>query len=244
MAKQKYYAIKQPASIRGLYYSWGEVESKIRGVSGALHKSFKTEEEALEYLGINSMSTEFHENAQSSLKEVKDDWSFLETEPEISKEKSSIPPIVNKSLDTKEDLIIYTDGSFNSSNRRSGSGIVFVQNNSIVFEEYFSVVDYKDKNITGEVNAVLKAIELSIKFGFKEVTICHDLIHIGEWVNGGYKANTETSKNYVDKMKELSRYIKVNFIWTKGHLTDRSNPHKVYNDRADVLAEMGTDLLF
>lgn len=46
----KYYAVKEGAS-RGIFRTWEECKASVSGYSGAVYKSFKTEAEALAYLG-------------------------------------------------------------------------------------------------------------------------------------------------------------------------------------------------
>lgn len=48
---EKYYAVKEGAS-RGIFRTWEECKASVSGYSGAVYKSFKTEAEALAYLGV------------------------------------------------------------------------------------------------------------------------------------------------------------------------------------------------
>lgn len=47
---EKYYAVKEGAS-RGIFRTWEECKASVSGYSGAVYKSFKTEAEALAFLG-------------------------------------------------------------------------------------------------------------------------------------------------------------------------------------------------
>ena len=50
MAKrQKFYAVRR-GTVPGVYRTWAECEPLVRGVQGAVYKSFDTEEEALAFL--------------------------------------------------------------------------------------------------------------------------------------------------------------------------------------------------
>ncbi|MGM0010967.1 ribonuclease H1 domain-containing protein [Enterococcus sp. DIV1059_1] len=48
----KYYAVKTGKK-PGIYNTWAEAEAQVKGVSNAKYKSFKSEQEALEYIGLN-----------------------------------------------------------------------------------------------------------------------------------------------------------------------------------------------
>jgi len=49
----KIYAVRKGIN-PGKYYTWDECKEQVNGVKGAEYKSFKTEEEADEYLGLSS----------------------------------------------------------------------------------------------------------------------------------------------------------------------------------------------
>ena len=51
MAKKKFYAVRQGRKI-GMFLTWDECKKQVMGYPGAIYKSFGTEEEAKEYLGI------------------------------------------------------------------------------------------------------------------------------------------------------------------------------------------------
>ena len=63
MAKQKYYAIKLGKGVRDkIVTSWSECEALVKGYQ-SVYKSFKTEEEALEYLkAIKDVDKTLEEN--------------------------------------------------------------------------------------------------------------------------------------------------------------------------------------
>ena len=50
MAKKKYYAVKKGKS-PGVYGTWNACKAQVDGFSGALYKSFTTQEEAAAYVG-------------------------------------------------------------------------------------------------------------------------------------------------------------------------------------------------
>lgn len=46
---KKYYAVKRGRS-KGVFYTWSECYKQVKGIRGALYKSFKSEEEAFRYV--------------------------------------------------------------------------------------------------------------------------------------------------------------------------------------------------
>ena len=53
MAKKKFYAVKQGRKT-GMFLTWDDCKKQVMGYPGAIYKSFGTEAEAKEYLGIGS----------------------------------------------------------------------------------------------------------------------------------------------------------------------------------------------
>lgn len=51
MKQQKYYAVRN-GRIPGIYRTWDECKARVDGYSGAEYKSFTTEAEALEFMGV------------------------------------------------------------------------------------------------------------------------------------------------------------------------------------------------
>lgn len=49
MAKSKFYAVRKGRHT-GIFYTWDECKDQIQGFSGAVYKSFPTEEEAQAYM--------------------------------------------------------------------------------------------------------------------------------------------------------------------------------------------------
>ena len=52
MAKKKFYAVRQGRKT-GMFLTWDECKKQVMGYPGAIYKSFGTEAEAKEYLGIS-----------------------------------------------------------------------------------------------------------------------------------------------------------------------------------------------
>jgi ribonuclease HI len=81
-----------------------------------------------------------------------------------------------KEVIPKDAYIAYTDGSYDKQTKKSGYGIVILQNDKVIkklsghLEEDF----YNSHNILGEVYGVLRCIEFCLKSNIKKIYIYHD----------------------------------------------------------------------
>lgn len=79
----KYYAVKK-GLVPGIYNTWEECKANVDGISGSEFKSFKTEEEAKEYLGLTSakeevVNSDFHSVSKEKKLTAYVDGSFNKT---------------------------------------------------------------------------------------------------------------------------------------------------------------------
>lgn len=141
-------------------------------------------------------------------------------------------------------LVAFTDGSFEKSIDRYSYGILLIMPNGK--EEnlygYGENKDYMDsRNIIGEVLGVLKALEWTVKNGYKKIKLYHDYNGLAKWAQGEWKTNANVSKMYVKEFKEkYENKIKVEFVKVPGHT------NIAYNEIVDRLAKfalMGNEKL-
>ena len=148
--------------------------------------------------------------------------------------KSTTPANLKSSdtLDPKE-VIAYIDGSFDDRTYTYSYGVVLVGRD---FEKTFQGRGNYDylvelRNVAGELEGALVAINEAICQGYKKIHIHYDYLGIQMWATRGWKANTEGTKVYQDIVTELSKSIEINFIKVKAH----TGVH--YNEMADKLAK-------
>lgn len=197
MAK-KYYAIKEPVKYKGIYYEeWDNIKHLVQGNGFSMFKSFETQEEAENFLGVE--------------------------------------------IDDEEDLNsvdIYVDGSFNQSLNLSGSGILFFDNETgeIIQTYSFSTLDtYGERNITGEIQATLKAILEGIYLGYTKLNIYYDYSNIEAWAMG-YKTKSVIGQDYIERLKWIKEQfpgIKISYHKVVAHSGN------YLNDYVDDLAKQG-----
>ncbi|UBK90388.1 ribonuclease H1 domain-containing protein [Clostridium perfringens] len=203
MAK-KYYAIaKGKSGIPKIVETWTECQKEVIGCKGAKYKSFASKEEAEKFISI-------HENG-GSFEEVKGNE------------------------EVKDDLIyIYVDGSFMVSKENYSYGFLVVKNDEILYEDNGVGYDKEAialRNVSGEVEGAMKAIEYAIENGYKDIVLCYDYQGIESWALGTWKRNNRITQNYNEFMQEKFKLIKVRFKKIKGHSGNK------FNDRADILAK-------
>lgn len=203
MAK-KYYAIaKGKSGIPKIVCTWPECQKEVIGFKGAKYKSFTSKEEAEEFISIC--------NDAGNLEEIK------------------------KNEEARDDLIyIYVDGSFMVHKGNYSYGFLVVKNDKILYEDNGIGYDKEAialRNVSGEVEGAMKAIEYAIENKYEDIILCYDYQGIESWALGTWKRNNKITKNYYNFMQEKFKFIKVKFKKIKGHSGNK------FNDRADILAK-------
>lgn len=97
--------------------------------------------------------------------------------------------------------------------------------------------DVFSRNVLGELKGAIKAMDLAVANGYKEITIFYDYEGIGKWATGAWKAKKDLTKHYKDIYNQRSKYVKINFKKVKGHSGD------AMNDEADRLSKIGSGVL-
>ena len=133
-------------------------------------------------------------------------------------------------------MIIYTDGSFHDESNIAGWGFVMVDdNNSDKFYQdwgYIEDDEYGSGNITGEVYAVIEALEIArIEYPGQTIRVKTDYIGLVKWSRYEWKRNKKISKFFMNYLEEYGQFVK--FEHVKGHTGNK------WNEYADRLAAKG-----
>ena len=228
MSKKKFYAIKNTKQI---VTTWDECENIVKGMSGAVYKSFKTEAEAQDFLVDTPVKT-----APKTI-EVVDYVADNGIKGTITVAEDINP--FNLEL-TPSGTIYAVDGSFNADTKVYGAGIAQYDRTEYVMStkrisgnrpEFASA-----RNVAGEVVAFATAIAMAVEKRQNEITIICDYEGDFRWaapksvkVNNvkcwGNKKGTPIAEYHAKAMYYAKKNgIKtINFIWVRGHKGVESN---------------------
>lgn len=209
MAK-KFYGVKNGHKV-GVYDNWSDCQKQINGFSGAEYKGFPTKAEAEAYiLGTDVVTT-------------------------VTKEKSNSS---KENIDMSDFMEVYVDGSF--MNESIGYGVVFVKNDEAVFKDCGRVPtkDLTERNVTGEIYATIRTIQMCVANDIKNIVICYDYQGIEKWAKKEWKANKPLTKRYVEYFDKYTKEkdLCIQFRYTPAHTGIK------WNEEADRLAKLGTEL--
>lgn len=127
----------------------------------------------------------------------------------------------------KDCLHIYVDGSYNNSTERYAYGLVAVRDDIVEYIDSGASKDCSKKNIrqiAGELEAAVKALEYAIEKGEKKVVIFHDYEGICYHATGAWERREDSSIEYYKKMNELMKVgLEVIFVKVDSHTGDFFN---------------------
>lgn len=132
-------------------------------------------------------------------------------------------------------LCAYVDGSF--LNNKIGWGLILVEANKIILEKNGIVklsAEEGGRQIAGEVQAVLEAINYAQINHIKEITIFYDYKGLEMWATKKWKAQSAIAQYYIGKLMQH----KIKIIWQK----ISAHTGHIFNERADKLAKQATQL--
>lgn len=131
-------------------------------------------------------------------------------------------------------IIIYTDGSSDYKQKTVGCGAILIDNDEIISKISRNVTNeklHKFNNVAGEILAVCFALEEAIKIGYEMAIVHVDYIGLINWYNGTWMARNWLSKLYIERIREYSKHIQIEFVKVKAHSDNK------YNDIVDILAK-------
>lgn len=206
MTKKKFYAVKQGRKT-GMFLTWDDCKKQVMGYPGAIYKSFGTEAEAKEYLGISAADARESSHSEGSIQE--------------------------ENSDSEGAVEIYVDGSYHAATKEFSYGmVVLVDGKEEKFSQKMTDPELAQmRNVAGEIKGSEAAMQYALDHEIPSIIIYHDYQGIASWCNGDWKANKPGTIAYRDFYREASRKIKIQFRKVKGHSNDK------YNDMVDQLAK-------
>ena len=219
MAK-KYYAVRAGRKT-GIFETWDECKKSVDGYSGAVFKSFKTKDEALAFLGIESSSN-------SGIP--------IDVDSSIASDSSCVDGCIASDSSC---ATAYVDGSYNIATKEFGYGVVMFHNGEeLHMSKSFSDAEMASmRNVAGEIFGSMAAMEYAVNHGITNLSIYYDYMGISKWCTGEWKANKKGTIAYRDYYNKIKTKVNVQFEKVKGHSGDK------YNDMADMLAKKACGVL-
>lgn len=210
----KYYAVKNGV-VPGIYTSWDACKTQVNGYKGAVYKSFKTNQEAEQYLNDN----------------VKDNTQNITKNNNVTPKNNNV-----KKLDDI-DLLVYTDGSCKDS--VGGYGVVFIQNDNIT--EYHGHLPAPCTNQIAELTAIKVALTNTNEDKIHIISdsmYCIDCFtkYIKTWKRNGFMTTEKKPVKNQQLIKDIDALMQ-NKIVTFEHVY--SHRGEYYNEMVDQLAEKG-----
>ena len=181
---KKNYYAVKKGRVPGVYTTWAECQQQVKGFPNAIYKSFPTLEEA---------------------------EAFIQGE-----EEDILRTPEGKHYD------IYTGGSFIPSNQftepRYSWGFIVYEAGGIVCKYSDEGTDKesatKHQGITGEVEAVIKAVTWAEGQGVP-ITIHYSFTGIAHWLSGDWVSDNSLAQRYVESIKPHLEWVKFSKVSTQ-----------------------------
>lgn len=218
----KFYAIKPDR----ITTDWHECESLVKGVKGALYKSFKTDADARAWLNGDTEN-----NLDVTVPCIPYVNDMYRISGDIYVVDSSVDPLTVR---TKAPTRVSVDGSYNTETRVYGSGIAFFDRDNAVSDTYRMRGDKPEyatsRNVAGEVVAFSHAIAESVRKGLKEVAIIVDYEGLFRWTAPksvivrdkacwGNRLSSPIAELHDRALAYASSHgiKRIDYIWVRGH---------------------------
>lgn len=191
----KFYAVKSGRRV-GIFNSWEVCQKQIAGYSGAVYKSFKTKEDAQQF--INST-----EAVVSTKKEESDGYK------ESCKIVAYIDGSYSNDLKRYSAGVVLFDGEIRYELMDSGNDK--------------SLLDMR--NVAGELMGAIIAMDwIESKYNEAvELVLYYDYEGIERWANSEWKANKSGTKSYQIRVRAFRENHQLSFVKVKAHTGNRFN---------------------
>ncbi|KAG2381417.1 hypothetical protein C9374_006406 [Naegleria lovaniensis] len=268
MTKRKYYVVVKGRKC-GIFNTWSECESQVKGYSGAKYKSFATMEMAEKYLkqegessnvittnqsNPNNSSANINESEifdQSSLKRKKDEFNQeinSESQTKTSTESQMEPEIKKVKLNNPKYKQIYTDGCcFGNglANSVAGVGVWFGEDDPLNYSGRL------EGTLQSNQRAEIKACSIALKRlpqEFQFVELLTDSNYVIKamtawrfvWEKNNWKTKDNKDIQNLDLFLELVNEINKRTKVKFTYVQGHSNVHG--NEMADILAKRGATM--
>ncbi len=195
--KKKYYAVKNGKKT-GIFMSWDECKAQVDGFSGAIYKSFSSEEEALEFLGIKKEDLEFLEKEKKEVLAPKEIRAYVD---------GSFNPLT---LEYGSGVVILHEDEITELKKKGND------------EEMASM-----RNVAGEIIGASLAMdwfEENIVAGEGYfLSIYYDYTGIENWGLNRWKTNKKGTIAYKARTQDFIKKYSLKFVKVKAHSGNKYN---------------------
>lgn len=189
---KKYYAVKN-GLVPGIYLTWGECQQNINGFSGAVYKSFDTQEEAEQFLNGEVAS----DKEVDSVKRIYTD--------------SEAVAYVDGSYNPETNEYAY------------GAIVFFDGGEEHFAEKFNDSEMAKMRNVAGEIEGAKRVMRFCDERNIKTIDIFHDYEGIAAWCTGAWQAKQDGTKDYKKYYNSIKDKVSVRFVKVKAHSGDIYN---------------------
>jgi len=242
-----FYAVKHGRNV-GIYPTWAECESQVKGFPGARYKKFGSQSEAQDFINEGSSSNSSRNTSlgvrnTNSFKSKTQGYSFgASTSLKRTKILDHLP---TQNFSTSSTPVVYTDGCCRGNGKLGaigGIGVYWGPEHPRNISE--PLLTNEPTNQKAELEAAIRAIECAIQMNLDCVEVRTDskytIKSVTEWIPRWEKNGWKTSKNTdvlnKEKMIRLNAVCKkIEVKWT--HVRGHQGIHG--NEEADRLANEG-----
>ena len=198
----KYYAVRK-GKRPGIYNSWSECKLQVDGFSGAEYKSFKSEEEAREYIEDNNSE---QKNMNNSVQ---------------NGDNLVIEAYVDGSYNSRTN-----EFSYGMIVLQNGEELKFA-------EKYNDKELASMHNVAGEIKGAEAAMRYAVENSLERIIIYHDYEGISKWCLGEWKANKEATRAYKEYYDNVKKLVDISFVKVAGHSNNKYNDMRYWNAKRE-----------
>lgn len=192
MAEQKVYAVRKGRQT-GLFYNWPACQEQIKGYSGAEYKSFKSQQEASNYLAgaVSIAELPMIDTAEPSVDTM---LAYVDGSYNIATKEYSAGVVV-----------LWQGAEITFSQKADDPSLKSM------------------RNVAGEIMGAQIAMQYAIEQEAKTVVIYHDYEGVEKWCTKAWEAKQEGTKRYKQYYDQMAAKLDIRFVKVKAHSGDKYN---------------------